>query len=180
MKQISLVQTVSPEAATGPVAAVYSQMSQAMGRVPHAVQLLSASPELLQQTAAQLGYYMSHPTLSFSLLAFIRLAVSTRMECAYCIGMNESMLMNRAGFTLEQVMAAKRDPALAPLPPKELAMLLFVVKGTSVPKSVAPADLEALRALGWSDREIVEALFHGARNVASDILFDALKIENDF
>jgi len=177
---MSIVKTVTPQEATGKVAAVYEQMNKAMGRVPNAVRLLSASPELLHQAATQLGYYFAHPTLSAPLLALIRLAVSTRMECAYCIGMNESILINRAGFTPEQVAAAKRDPGTAPLPEKELAMLLFVVKGTTAPKTVERADLERLRFLGWEDRDIVDGLYHGARNVASDIMFDALKIENDF
>jgi len=34
--------------------------------------------------------------------------------------------------------------------------------------------------LGWSDGDIVDGLFHGARNAAMDIMFDALKVENDF
>lgn len=177
---MSIVETVSPQEATGAVATAYEQISKAMGRVPNALQLLSSSPELLHQTTTQLGYYFTHPTLSAPLLALIRLAVSTRMQCAYCMGMNESILINRAGFTPEQVADAKFDPSTAPLPEKELAMLLFVVKGTSAPKAVTRADLDRLRALGWTDRDIVDGLYHGARNVASDIMFDALKIENDF
>ncbi|HEY0634344.1 MAG TPA: hypothetical protein VGE00_03090 [Gammaproteobacteria bacterium] len=177
---MTLVKTVSPQEATGTVAAVYEHTNTALGRIPNAMRILSSSPDLLQQTAAQLGYYFAHPTLSFPLLAFIRLAVSTRMQCAYCMGMNESMLINRAGFTPEQVADAKFDPGTAPLPEKELAMLLCVVKGTAAPKTVERADLDRLRALGWTDRDIVDGLYHGARNVASDIMFDALKIENDF
>lgn len=177
---MTLVQTVSPEHATGKVAQLYDQIEQRFGRVYAGFRLYSASPELMEQLAMQNGYYAQHPTLGFELLAMIRMLVSEQNDCAYCIGLNEAMLMERAGLTVDQIAAAKRDPATAPLNDKDRAMLLFVLKGTRAPKSIAAADLDALRALGWTDRDILDGLYHGARNAAVDIMFDALKVENDF
>ncbi len=177
---MSIVSTVAPEGATGRVAELYGQMQQTMGRVPNAFQLYSASPDLLEMQWQQVGYYFRHPALSFPLLATIRMLVSQANDCAYCIGMNEAMLIERAGFTPEQIAAAKRDPAATPLPAKDKAMLLFVLKATKTPKAVTTADLAALRALGWNERDIFDAVHHGARNVAVDILFNTFKIENDF
>lgn len=177
---MSIVSTVAPEQATGPVAEIYGQMQQALGRVPNAFRLYSASPDLLAMQWQHIGYYFQHPTLSFPLLAAIRMLVSQDNDCAYCIGMNEAMLIERAGFTPEQTAAAKRDPAATPLPGKDRAMLLFVLKATQAPKDVTRADLDGLRALGWSDRDIFDAVNHGARNVAVDILFNSFKVENDF
>lgn len=177
---MSIVQTVAPEQASGKVAQVYARVNEAMGRVPNAIRLYSSSPDLMDQLSQQQAYYMQHPSLSFPLLAMIRMLVSERNDCAYCVGYNESMLINRAGFTPDQIAAAKRDPWDAPLDKKDKAMLLFVLQGTSAPKSIATDDLDRLRALGWSDRDIVDGLYHGARNTAVDIMFDALKIENDF
>lgn len=177
---MSIVQTVAPEQASGKVAQVYARIQEALGRVPNAIRLFSSSPDLLEQLSQQNVYYMQHPRLSFPLLAMIRMLVSEQNDCAYCIGLNESLLINRAGFTPEQIAAIKRDPANAPLTEKEKAMLLFVLKGTRAPKSVAKDDLNRLRELGWNDSDIVDGLFHGARNAAMDIMFDALKVENDF
>lgn len=177
---MSIVNTVSPEQASGKVADVYAMVTQYLGRVPNALQLYSASPDLLEQVAQQNGYYMQHPTLGFPLLAMVRMLVSQQNDCAYCIGLNESLLINRGGYTPEQIAETRRDPNQAPLPDKDKAMLLFVLKGTKAPKSIEVADLERLRALGWTDRDIVDGLYHGARNAAVDIMFDALKVENDF
>lgn len=177
---MTLVQTVSPEQATGKVAQIYGQLEQRFGRVHKGFQLYSASPELMEQIFQQNAYYMQHPTLGFPLLALIRMLVSQQNECAYCIGFNEAMLIGRGILTVEQVAEAKRDPASVPLDEKDKAMLLFVLKGTKAPKSVDKADLDALRALGWTDRDIVDGLFHGARNAAVDIMFDAFQVENDF
>lgn len=177
---MNMISTVSPEQANGGVAQVYSQIEQAFGRVPNGMRLFSSSPALLEQNWRQLGYYMQHPRLSFPLLAFIRMLVSERHECGYCIGMNESLLINMGGFSAEAVLAARRNSADAPLPEKEKAMLLTVLKTVEAPKALEKADLDRLRALGWEDGDILDAVYHGARNVAADIMFNAFKVENDF
>ena len=177
---MSIVATVRPQDATGQVAEIYGQMKQALGRVPNAFQLYSASPPMLAMQWQYLGYYFQHPTLSFPLLASIRMLVSQENDCDYCIGMNESMLINRAGLTPEQTAAAKRNPIEMPLPEKEKAMLLFVLKATKTPKAITKQDIEALGRLGWTEQDIFDAVNHGARNVAVDILFNTFKIENDF
>lgn len=177
---MSIISTVAPEQASGRVAQVYRQVEQIWGRVPNTFRLYSASPDMLEMQWQYIGYYFQHPTLGFPLLAAIRMLVSQDNECDYCIGMNEAMLIQRAGFTPEQTAAAKRDPATLPLPAKDKAMLLFVLKATRTPKVVGAADLAALGELGWNDRDIFDAVNHGARNVAVDILFNTFKIENDF
>lgn len=177
---MSIIATVTPEHATGQVAEIYAQMLQAMGRVPNAMQLYSASPDLLAMQWQYLGYNFQHPTLGLPLLTTLRMLVSQDHDCTYCVGFNEGLLIEHAGFTPEQTAAAKRNPADAPLPEKDKAMLLFVLKATRTPQVVASTDLEALRTLGWSDRDIFDAVNHGARNIAADILFNAFKIENDF
>jgi AhpD family alkylhydroperoxidase len=179
-KSMPLIATITPEHATGRTAEIYGQMQQALGRVSNAFQLYSASPAMLDMQWQYLGYYFQHPTLSFPLLAAIRMLVSQDNNCEYCIGMNEAMLIERAGFTVEQIAAAKRDPAATPLDAKDKAMLLLVLKATQTPLAVTAADLDGLRKLGWTDRDIFDGVSHGARNVAVDIVFNTFKIENDF
>lgn len=177
---MSIIATVAPQDATGRTAELYGQMREALGRVPNAFQLYSASPPVLENQWQNTGYYFRHPTLGLPLLASIRMLVSLDNDCAYCIGFNEALLVERAGFTPAQIAAAKRDPADAPLDGKDKAMLLFVLKATRTPKAVGPADLEALRRPGWTDQDIFDAVNHGARNVAVDILFNTFKVDNDF
>ncbi len=177
---MSLLQTVAPQQAEGEVAKVYGEIGQAMGFVPNAMQLYSISPSLLQNRWQNIGFYMQHPTLSFPLLAMVRMLVSQENDCEYCIGFNEAMLINKAGLTPEAVAATKRNPADAPLDEKDKAMLMLVLKATKAPKTVAKADLDGLRALGWKDSEILDAVHHGAANIASDVMFNTFKVSNDF
>lgn len=176
---MSLIATVAPAQASGKVAEIYGQIRQAMGSVPNAFQLNSASPDLLALHWQTISYYQKHPTLSFPLLAMIRMLVSQHNDCEYCVNMNEGMLMHVAKLTTEQLAATKRDAVHAPLPEKDKAMLLLVLKATSNPKQVQQSDLDQLRALGWKDGDILDAVSHGARNVAADIVFNAFKIDND-
>jgi uncharacterized peroxidase-related enzyme len=177
---MSIVATVAPEQATGQVAEIYAQMQQAFGRIPNAFRLFSASPAVMEQQWQGNRYYFEHASLGFPLLASIRMLVSQANDCDYCIGMNEALLIERAGFTPEQIAAMKRDPAAAPFTAKDKAMLLFVLKATKAPKTVSAADVDALRAMGWKDSDIFDAVHHGARNVAVDIMFNTFKIEYDF
>jgi uncharacterized peroxidase-related enzyme len=177
---MAIIDTVTPQDASGKVAQIYRQCEQKLGRVPNALKLYSGSPFLLAQQWDLIGYYMSHPSLSFPLLALIRLLVSQDGQCEYCISLNSAMLVEVAGFSEEQILTLRNDPASAPISSKERGMLLFVLGAIKNPKQVSPNDIETLHGLGWSDSEILEALGHGARMAASDIIFNALKIENDF
>lgn len=176
---MSLLRTVSPAAATGDVAASYDLLNGAWGRVPNAFVLFSPCPDLLRQQIDFVGRYAAHPSLSGALLACIRMLVSCQTQCRYCIDMNAGLLINMMGWTPEQVAATQADPSVANLPDRDRAMLAFVLKTTREPLTVGQADLDRLRALAWSDGEILEAANYGARMVANDILLNAFKVERE-
>jgi len=177
---MSLLQTVLPSDATGEVAAVYDQIKSAFGGVPNVLSIWSASPYFLKQQFDMIGYYLSHPSLSGPLLACIRMVVSERTNCQYCVDMNAGMLINMMGWTPEQVAAVQADPARASLPEREKAMLLFVLKAVNDAPAVTAEELDELRGQGWNDSEIFDALNHGARMVAGDIILNAFKVERDY
>ncbi len=86
-------------------------------------------------------------------------------------------MLQKQGIAVEQIEAAKADPRKAPLNDKEKALLLFVLKAIKDPHSVGPEDVGALKALGWREIDIFDALAHGARSVATNIIFDAFKVD---
>jgi uncharacterized peroxidase-related enzyme len=174
-----LIQTVAPSQAQGQVAEVYRQAEAIMGRVPNAFQMYSGSPVLLETQWQQVAYFMKHPTLSFPLLALTRMLVSQDHRCDYCIDFNAAMLIERAGFTPEQIVATKRDPAAAPLDAREKAMLLFALKATRAPHEIGAADIDNLKALGWAESDMLDAVTHAARNMAADVVFNTFKVERD-
>ena len=143
---------------------------------PPNVQLYGVSPDILENQMYFVQYYMKHSTLSAPLLSMIRMLVARACKSVYCDTFNVGVL-KMLGFNEKQIDAARTDPAQAPLSDKEKALLLFVLKATAEPQGVAAKDLDPLRALGWTDRDIFDAVVHGARAVSTNIIFDVFKIE---
>ena len=177
---MSILQTVKPESANGEVAGIYAQIRSAWGSVPTAIQVFSPNPFLLRHQWEYYGSVMQHPRLSPALTATIRMLVSEAGNCDYCIGMNAGMLIGMMGWTPEQVAATRADYLTSPLSAPEKTLLGLVLKATRNSTHVTAADIQAARDAGWSDGDILDAVNHGARMVAGDIIINAFKVERDF
>lgn len=130
-----------------------------LGRVPAGFELFGVSPTLLEHYAGSIDYYMTHPRLSQPLLTFIRYLVSWNGQCPYCVDLNEAFLVN-AGFDLARVRSIREDPLRAPLEEQEKAMLMFALDAVDRPESISTKRTEALKALGWTDRDLFDAVWH--------------------
>ncbi|HNW74808.1 MAG: carboxymuconolactone decarboxylase family protein [Bacteroidales bacterium] len=175
---MALLNVIEKDQATGKVASIYENMINAMGFVPNAFKIFSASEHVLETQVNNLGFFMRHKTLSGKLLAIIRLLVSVQEECAYCVSANTGILF-QYGVLPDQIGEIKRDPEKAPLDAKELALLLFILKVVNNSNSIIESDIEALKKLGWNDKDILEATYHAATQVGMDMIFNAFKIEKD-
>lgn len=173
-----LIQTIEPTNATGELANIYEMITAMRGSVGNNAKLFSVSPELLRQQMDFIKFYVNHPTLSMPLLAAIRIMVSSGEECQFCIDYNTGMLINMAGWTFDQVAAMRKDPKSANLPEREIAMLLLAIKAIRNAHGVTANDLDTLREMGWSDSDILDAVNHATRMLATDIIFNTFKIEN--
>ena len=176
---MSLLELTPPEKAEGKLAELYAEAKAFFGSVPNNVRLYGVSPALLENQFQLIGHFAGHPTLSAQLLAMIRMLVASSTESSYCEGFNSGMLQQQKWFSAEQIEAAKKDPANAPLADKEKSLLLFVLKGAKDPHSVTADDIKALKDIGWSEADIFDALAHGSRATATNILFDAFKVQLD-
>lgn len=174
-----IIKTVPVEEATGELAELYEIITSMRGKVGSNAKLFSVSPQLLRQQMEFIKFYMNHPTLSMPLLASIRVLVSSGEDCEFCIDYNTAMLINMAGWTFEQVQAMCKNIDEANLPAREIAMLHVALKAIRNPHGVNADDLDALREMGWNDKDILDALNHAARMLATDVLFNVFKIEKD-
>ena len=176
---MALIQTVSRENAEGKVKDVYDKMMETVGTIPKPLKMLSVSPELLSMQMEPMGYFMAHPTLTFPLLAHIRLLVAHHFNYGYCVEFNSGILQMFAEVTDEQLDATLADPAGARLDEKELALLQFVLKAIKTPDAVGEEDIAPLHVLGWTDRDIFDATAHGADMVRHGTLFKAFKMDQE-
>jgi alkylhydroperoxidase family enzyme len=147
------------------VEAIMAPYKKMLGRAPGGLQLLGASPPLLEHYVGTIGYYMTHPRLGQSLLRFIRYLVSWRGGCVYCVDLNEAFLMS-AGLELDVIRSTREDAALAPLEGRDKAMLMLAVDAVHLPESITVKRLDVLRNFGWNDRDILDAVWHATLNHA--------------
>ena len=83
----------------------------------------------------------------------IAVAVSAVNHCHYCLTAHGAAVRQRAKDPIAGELMAQNYRA-AGLPTKQQAMLDFAVKLTEHPAKMAEADRAALRAVGFSDRDI--------------------------
>jgi len=177
---MSLITTIQPHQAEGKTAEIYNEIERMFGFVPNAIRLDSINPDHMARHWEGIRDSMGHETLSSKLFTLIRLLVSEATHCDYCIGMNAGILMQMHGMDQAAIEQVKQSPEQAPLDAKEKALLVFVMKGIEDSNSITAADIAALRQQGCSEREIFDAMAHGAGQVAGDIMLNAFKVERDF
>ena len=71
----------------------------------------------------------------------------------------------------------RKDPLKAPLENKEQAMLGFVMKAIKSPDAVEQQDMDQLHDMGWTDRDILDALVHATNMVGASILMKTFKMD---
>jgi uncharacterized peroxidase-related enzyme len=175
---MSLIKTIDTKSATGDVAAIYEQVQKQMGMVPNGLKAFSTSTHRLKAQVAEIGYYMAHPTLSAPLTAAIRYIVAREYDCPYCVVVNGGML-KQAGWSEEVVDSLPQNPGAAQLEAKDKAMLLAAIKAVRTPKEFGESDMQELRALGWADGDILDAVAHATNSMAFDRILAAFDIAMD-
>ena len=167
-----LLKHMKPEEATGKVADAYAAFPKGIP-VPDPLVLMSVSPELTEIQSGIIRHYMTHEKLDMGFLAMIRYLVANDQDYKFCVNLNTGLLKMAGGMTEEELKALKENPENAPLEEFQKALLLFVLKVVRTPEEVTESDIDALRELGWSDKDIFEAAFHGAAMIGASKLYKA-------
>jgi len=163
------IATVPPDQATGPVAEMYAAFPLGMG-VPDMARLLSASPGLMERFFGLLGYFRTHPALSAPLLAAIRYTVAAKTGHAACADWNRRTLerMGAGPADLDNLRAGAQETILED---RETAVLRFVLQAVDNPGAATDAGLAPLRAAGYTDADLLDALAHAGTMLTYTLLF---------
>ena len=176
----SLLSYVTPQDATGIVKTVYDEIKAKWGFVPVVIQQYSLNPQLLK---AQWDLYSTlgeNKNFDPKMMTMMRMLVSEKHDCEYCVGLNKGMLLNMFKLPMDDINALAKDPSTAQLDEKQKAMLLFMIKSANTPHDTTSGDITNLQTLGWSDKDIFEGVKSAANMVAGAIVIDALKIQKDY
>lgn len=106
----------------------------------------------------------------------IAMAVADRNRCEYCLAAH-TVLGRKAGTGAEEMAAAQRGES-ADL--RTAAALRFALQLVDARGNVGEAEVQAVRAAGFSDEEIVEILAHVALNLFTNYVNVAFAVPVDF
>jgi len=178
----TLIPYTSEKAATGEVKEIYTQVKGAFGMIPAPILQHSTNPAQLKALWGQFGA-MHNGNFSEKLQAMMRMTVASSdgLDCDYCVGFNEGMLLNMFKMDMKEIIAVKKDPTNATsLNEKDKKMLIFMVDAVRNPKKVDKAQVDELRKLGWNDKDIFDGVKKSTQMAAMTMLVDTLKIPRDF
>lgn len=85
--------------------------------------------------------------------------------------------MTNTGFSLESIRASRNNPDAAPLACNEIALLKLAIKSIEAPEDVSKAGLDEVHQLGWSKREIFDAVAQVTNNRVFNYILRTFNIE---
>ncbi len=175
---MTLISTVAPENAEGIVKEGYEMFMKNIGTIPKPMQLLSVSPALFEQQLQRIRYFGKHPKLSFALLAHIRYLAARTLNYPYCMDFNRHML-RKLGNDDATIQAMEADPSMSMLEESDKAMLVFVIRAMQKPDAITAEDISNLQALGWDDRDMIDALAQGVSMIDHAIMMQVFQIDQN-
>ena len=156
---------------TPDIAAYFAKCLEKLGFVPN---VLTAYAHDMAKLAAFYNDLMLAPSgLSKLEREMIAVAVSADNRCFYCLTAHGAAVRQISGLPqLGELMAM--NWRAAKLPPRQTAMLVFAEKITRASAHIEERDRQALRDVGFSDREIwdiaaVASFFNMSNRMASAV-----------
>jgi uncharacterized peroxidase-related enzyme len=152
-----------------------TQIHAAFGSTPNMFKAVSNSPAALKSMWGSFGA-LGSGTLGAKLGEQIAVAVANRNLCEYCLAAH-TVLGQGAGVSGQDMAAAQVGKSADP---KTQAALTFALKIVEQRAAISQAEVEAVRAAGFNDGEIVEIMAHVALNLFTNYVNVAFNVPVDF
>jgi len=172
---MSRVPLIDPSSTTADRQALLAQIHGAFGATPNMFRAVANSPAALQSMWGAFGA-LGGGVIDAKLGEQIAVAVADRNACEYCLAAHTA-LGRKAGATADEMAAAQGGQSGDP---KTAAALRFALQLVEARGQVSPADVQAVRAAGFGDEEIVEILAHVALNLFTNYVNVAFAVPLDF
>jgi uncharacterized peroxidase-related enzyme len=159
---MAFIKVIDPSAASGKLAELYQRVRGPGGQVDNVLQVHSLRPHTMEGHMALYKAVLHHPgnKLPPWFMEAIGVLVSILNGCRYCeqhhaTGLKR-LLHDRPGDFEACFEQLHRDAPGAPFTADEQAALAYARKLTLAPGEISKADIDALRARGYSDGRILE------------------------
>ena len=170
------IQTIPETEAEGELREIYEGDEQTLGYVPNHAKVFSLRPDVL---AAWRGLQGSiRKNLRLRRYELVTLAAAQALDCRYCL-LAHGAILTKNGVGVDQLRALLSDFHDAGLEPAEVALMDFAQKIARSANEITQADVDALRALGLEDVEILDAALAATLRSFASKTFNALGAESD-
>jgi uncharacterized peroxidase-related enzyme len=173
---MTFIETVPEDQATGAVAEMYDIDRELFGELPNLTKAFSLRPDVYAAWRQLNGTIKANMDLRRYELATV--AAARRLRSSYCTLAHGSVLMGKF-LEPDAVRALVDDFRTADLEPADLAVMELADKVAQDASSVTQADVEGLRTLGLSDRDILDVVLAAAVRCFFSKTLDALGAEPD-
>ncbi len=154
---MSYIEIVPEAEATGELADLYRRFGNGDGTVDNVLKVHSLNPPSLEAHCALYAQSMHRPgPVSRAEREMVGVAVSRANGCGYCLEHHAVGLERLLPEDRRSVAGALKRGDASGLSAREAAMVAYSEKLTREPASMSRGDVEALRAAGLSDREILD------------------------
>lgn len=169
------VQPIDPSTATGAVAAQLAGTRKALGGTPNLFTTAAHSPAALTALNGLFGA-LSRSAIGAAIGEQVAIAVAQQNGCAYCLAAHTA-LGGLQGVTPGELSAARLGRSADPKATATMALATAIVRTRG---KVDDATLDAARAAGLTEGEIVEVVAHVALNVFTNYLNNLAQTDVDF
>jgi uncharacterized peroxidase-related enzyme len=149
------LQTVAEKDATGAIAEVYAKEKAGVGFVPEAARCLSTRPDMPALFDTFFDGIKANFSLSGRDWCLITFVAATHLRSTYCSQVYSHRMLE-LGESKEALLAIQGDFRTAGLSDRDMAMLAHAEKVTTAADRITQADIDRLRAFGFTDRNIFD------------------------
>ncbi|UOD35426.1 hypothetical protein DSN97_03605 [Deferribacteraceae bacterium V6Fe1] len=154
---------------------VYETAEKMIGAVPPNMKLIANSPKMLLSLVSRNQDIMTHPNISQLFFPVLRLFISNKLGFNFCVIFN-SQMMQAFGLDGKAIEAFKDNLDNAPLKEDEKELAKAAAKATLNPDDFCAEDIQRLRAFGWKDSDILDAIDHATTMLKMGTVLKALKL----
>jgi uncharacterized peroxidase-related enzyme len=172
---MSRITVPAREAAPSASQPLLDAVEKKLGVVPNLFRLVALSPAALQGLLGLNGALGE--TLDVKTRERIALAVAQVNECDYCLSAHTYLGLNLAKIDGAEIALNRKGASSAP---KANAAVAFAVKVAQARGKVGDDDLQAVRAAGFTDAQLIEIVALVAENVFTNFANNVAQTEIDF
>ena len=168
--------TIDPTQATGETRELFEATQRTFGVIPNLGKVLASSPAALTTWLESIRA-LAAGQLDPVLRERIALGVAEANACEYCLSAHTYVAKHVTHLPDDAIAESRR---LSSSDPKVDAALRFTQAVLETRGGVSDADVEQVRAAGYSDGEIAEIVVHVAFNVLTNYVNKVADTEIDF